>query len=93
MVAASRARRRAARLRGDPTTLETVEHVRIFAGYAGWGAGQLEAEVAEEAWFVVAAETGDAFTIEPDRLWHEVLGRQRGELRLYRHFPLDPRDN
>lgn len=80
-------------LDGDPTTLgalESVEDVRLFAGYAGWGAGQLEAEVSEEAWFVVEGQARDAFTLNPERLWHEVLGRQSGELALFGHFPPDP---
>lgn len=78
---------------GDPTTLGIVEHVRVFAGYAGWGAGQLEDEVAEEAWFVVEALPDDAFSAAPERLWQDVLDRQRGELRLFAHFPDDPRWN
>ncbi|MGE0226982.1 MAG: YqgE/AlgH family protein [Dehalococcoidia bacterium] len=80
-------------LEGEPDALEDIEQVRLFAGYAGWGAGQLEGEVSEEAWFVVDAAPGDAFSARPARLWHEVLGRQRGELRLFAHFPPDPRLN
>ncbi|MBX7111912.1 MAG: YqgE/AlgH family protein [Dehalococcoidia bacterium] len=75
---------------GDPSALDGIEEARIFVGYAGWGAGQLEAEVEEEAWFVVDAHPNDMFTAAPARLWHEVLGRQRGELSLYRHFPPEP---
>jgi len=78
---------------GDPTTIEGVEHLRIFAGYAGWGGGQLEEELGEEAWFVVDPRPEDVFSPHPERLWHEVLARQRGELRLYAHFPPDPRYN
>jgi len=74
----------------DPAVLESIEHVRIFAGYAGWGGGQLEEEVAEEAWFVIDAWPDDAFSETPERLWHEVLRRQRSELSLYGHFPPEP---
>jgi putative transcriptional regulator len=73
--------------------LASVEAVRIFAGYAGWGADQLEAEVAEEAWFVVAAETRDVFAETPQRLWHEALRRQPDKLALFGNFPPDPRLN
>src|SRR5579862_2190153 len=37
----------------------SIRRVRLFAGYAGWGPGQLEAELAEPSWIVVAAEPGD----------------------------------
>lgn len=78
---------------GEPEAVEGVEQVRIFAGYAGWGGGQLEDEVAEEAWFVVDPRADDVFSPHPERLWHEVLARQRGDLRLYAHFPPEPRWN
>lgn len=78
---------------GDGSTLAGVQEARVFAGYAGWGDGQLEAEVEEEAWFVVDARAEDVFTRTPERLWHEVLRRQRGELALYGHFPPEPRLN
>lgn len=64
--------------------------LRIFIGYAGWGPGQLEAEIAEEAWYVVAAESGDAFSATPERLWRAVLRRQSGDLALVSTFPDDP---
>lgn len=67
--------------------------VRVFAGYSGWAAGQLEAEVADDAWFVVDARPGDVFSNEPGRLWHTVLRRQRGELGMYAFFPPDPAAN
>lgn len=67
--------------------------LRIFAGYAGWGAGQLEREIAEGAWFVVAAEPRDAFTDSPQDMWRVVLRRQRGELAMMSTFPDDPSMN
>ena len=66
-----------------------VEAVRLFAGYAGWGEGQLEQEIARDSWFVVEAVPRDVFTDEPRRLWHDVLRRQPGPLALYATFPED----
>jgi putative transcriptional regulator len=65
-------------------------HLRIFAGYAGWGAGQLAGELAEGAWYVVPAESRDAFTDQPGLLWREVLRRQGGELAMVSTYPEDP---
>ena len=54
----------------DPAT---VNRARVFAGYAGWGPGQLESELDEEAWVVVRAEADDCFTDEPEALWRQAL--------------------
>lgn len=63
---------------------------RVFAGYAGWSAGQLEGELAQGAWYVVDSEPDDPFTPDPTSLWHAVLRRQRGELALLATYPEDP---
>lgn len=57
-----------------------VEAVRLFAGSAGWGGGQLEGELGERAWFVVDPATEDVFTDDPEHLWRAVLKRQPGHL-------------
>ncbi len=62
----------------------------MFAGYAGWGAGQLRAEIDEGAWYVLAGEPADAFITEPERLWPTVLRRQGGDLALIATYPDDP---
>ena len=64
--------------------------LRIFSGYAGWSAHQLEGEIAEHAWFVVDAVPSDPFSEEPDRLWEQVLRRQQGPFSMYATFPPDP---
>jgi putative transcriptional regulator len=66
---------------------------RVFAGYAGWGAGQLEAEVAEEDWILEPAQPDDAFTEEPEELWRDVLRRKGGIYELVARMPEDPRVN
>jgi putative transcriptional regulator len=67
-----------------------VAGLRIFAGYAGWGANQLEREIRRGDWFVVEAESRDAFSDDPDRLWENVLRRQRGPLAFVAWYPEDP---
>ncbi len=70
-----------------------VAAMRVFAGYAGWSAGQLEDEVGEGAWYVVDAEPGDVFSDDPGKLWRAVLRRQNGSLALVSTFPDDPTHN
>ena len=67
--------------------------VRVFAGYAGWGPQQLEAELVEGGWLVTSAEEGDVFTDQPEELWRRVLSRQPGRVAMYANFPMDPRSN
>jgi putative transcriptional regulator len=63
---------------------------RAFAGYAGWGPGQLEGEVGEEAWFTVQPLPEDLLADEPDSLWSSVLERKGGWHRVVARMPADP---
>lgn len=67
-----------------------VEEVRVFAGYAGWGAGQLDAELDVGAWWDAAASSDDVFTADPDSLWRRVVARQGGTRSLFARFTGDP---
>jgi putative transcriptional regulator len=67
--------------------------LRVFAGYAGWGSGQLQSEIDEGAWYVLPGEPADPFMSDPARLWQAVLRRQGGELALVSTYPDDPRLN
>lgn len=63
---------------------------RAFAGHAGWGPGQLDSELEEEAWFPAPFQREDAFTDEPEGLWSRALVRKGGEYALVARMPLDP---
>lgn len=67
--------------------------MRVFAGYAGWGADQLTAEIAEGSWYVVPSEAVDAFRADPSELWRDVMRRQPGELAWHSTRPVDPELN
>lgn len=64
--------------------------MRLFSGYAGWGNGQVEAELASDAWFVLDVHPDDPFTRNPSGLWSTVLKRQGGALSRLAHYPTDP---
>jgi putative transcriptional regulator len=68
-------------------------NIRVFAGYAGWGADQLEAELEEGAWLVVEACDSDLMSPQPETLWREVLRRQDNDVRFWTTFPDDPSAN
>ncbi|MCU1593279.1 MAG: hypothetical protein JWO12_671 [Frankiales bacterium] len=67
-----------------------VEEVRVFAGYAGWSPGQLEAELEQDAWWAIDPLPGDCFTSAPELLWRQVLRRQGMPLALVASYPPDP---
>jgi putative transcriptional regulator len=62
---------------GPEAVTGAIEVARVFVGYSGWGAGQLDHELGAGAWFVVDAEPGDLFTPEPENLWGSVLRREQ----------------
>lgn len=64
--------------------------IRFFAGYSGWGGGQLEAELAESAWLVVPAVADDVFAPDPEAMWRSVLRRQGGKVAMLANFPAHP---
>jgi putative transcriptional regulator len=75
----------------DPDQVSsTVRRLRIFMGYAGWGAGQLAAEIEGGAWLVVAGRPADVFTDPGVDLWSDVLRRQGGWVALLASCPTDP---
>src|SRR3954451_24900364 len=67
---------------------DSLRRVRVFAGYAGWAAGQLDAELDSEAWIVQPADPEDPF--RPGDIWSDALGRKGGRYRLLSTMPADP---
>jgi putative transcriptional regulator len=77
----------------DPASLGGLRRARIFAGYAGWGAGQLETEMEEDSWHAIPASPDDVFTSDPGGLWRSAVGRLGPGFRLLASMPLDPQLN
>lgn len=67
-----------------------VRRGRVYAGYSGWGAGQLEAELSEEAWIVEPPLPAELFPDDPAMLWQDVLARKGGQFALIARMPDDP---
>ncbi len=71
----------------------SILRARVFAGYSGWGPGQLEAEMAVGSWILEPAREDDVFTDAPDLLWSRVLERKGPEYRQLSRMPYDPSMN
>jgi putative transcriptional regulator len=76
-----------------PEELGEIRRARVFAGYAGWGPGQLEGELGEGSWIVEPAQPADVFTPDPDGLWGTVLRRKGPRFALLASMPFDPSMN
>ena len=78
---------------GDGSEVEDTIRARVFAGYAGWGPGQLDAELEREDWFVAPAGIDDIFNPDADELWARVLARKGAHFALVARMPIDPSVN
>jgi putative transcriptional regulator len=58
-------------------TARTTEEVRVFAGYAGWAAGQLEWEIRRGDWYLLPADAALIFRRDTTKLWPELLRKSR----------------
>jgi putative transcriptional regulator len=78
----------------DADDLErAIRRGRVYAGYSGWGAGQLEGELAEDAWIVEPPMPAELFPDDPEQLWQDVLARKGGQFALIARMPEDPSMN
>ena len=76
----------------DPDRVDAeLRRARVYAGYAGWAPGQLEAELEEDAWIVEPIDPDDPF--REDDLWPAALARKGGEYALLARMPADPSVN
>jgi len=77
----------------DPDELGELRRTRVFAGYAGWGPQQLDAELDEGSWIVEPALADDVFAQGTVDLWSEVLRRKGGPFGVLALMPPDPSRN
>lgn len=64
------------------------QNIRFFAGYAGWGKGQLEEEMEEKSW-IISKNYQKLFKMD-EYMWHDVLVSMGGENKLIATLPEDP---
>jgi putative transcriptional regulator len=73
--------------------LEPELRIRCYIGYAGWGPGQLEAEVTAGAWHLMPANPDLIFNANSTTLWQGMMAELGGEWTLYATMPPDPSVN
>ena len=78
----------------EPEELQrALRRGRVYAGYSGWGAGQLEAELEQDSWIVEPPLPAELFPDDPESLWQDVLARKGGQYALLARMPDDPSMN
>jgi putative transcriptional regulator len=65
-------------LTGEWAAMREAERpvVRIYAGYSGWGPGQLESELKRESWVVLKATAQVVFDPDPQAAWAQALAKK-----------------
>ena len=78
-------------IEGEDSAIWADQQVyRIFCGYSGWGAGQLDAELAAGGWVIQPATAEYIFQTESPELWKNSMDRQGGIYRFFSGMPVDP---
>lgn len=67
----------------------TTQKLKLFAGYAGWSAGQLDDEMKRKAWLTHPATLDLVFDAEPEKLWKKILHGKGIDFRLLADAPDD----
>jgi len=66
-----------------------TQKLRVFAGYSGWGPGQLDDEMKRNSWLIHPASLGYVFQAHPENLWREIMLEKGGIHRLMADAPED----
>lgn len=70
-------------------SFSVTRQLKIFAGYAGWSPGQLDAEMKRDTWLTHPADVDLVFYPKPDDLWKLILAAKGWKYRLIADQPDD----
>jgi putative transcriptional regulator len=70
-------------------SFSATQKLKLFAGYAGWSAGQLDNEMSRKDWLVHPATLDLVFHPEPDQLWRNIMKQKDAKSRLLADAPDD----
>jgi putative transcriptional regulator len=74
---------------------ELIDHFHFYLGYSGWGEGQLDDELKEDAWLVSDINSDQIFKrdVTSPELWKELMNGLGGEFKYLSNSPIDPQLN
>lgn len=68
----------------------SMQDVRFFLGYSGWGLGQLAEEVKDNSWIINTATHADIFKTDYTSLWKTVMNNMGGVYETMAGYPENP---
>ena len=71
------------------SSYSTTQRIKVFAGYAGWSAGQLDDEMKRDTWVTHPASVELIFGSQPEKLWQTILEKKGWKFRLIADAPED----
>ena len=71
------------------SSFSPTQQIKMFAGYAGWSAGQLEDEMKRNAWLTHSASLELVFSSQPEQLWQTILSQKGWKYKLLAQMPED----
>lgn len=71
----------------------SLDKIKFFIGYSGWGTGQLSSELDEKSWLTVEATKNLVFNTKPGEVWKGSLKHLGGDYEMMANFPIDPQLN
>lgn len=72
------------------TTPTEAEAFRAYAGYSGWGPGQLEQEMKTGSWITLPADPTVVFQKDPGSIWPDIVRSLGKSYEMYADMPVDP---
>jgi len=67
--------------------------IHVFAGYSGWGPGQLERELEEDAWFIHPAQADVIFEKDAQDGWKAAMSKKGSFYRIVAETGYNPSMN
>lgn len=67
--------------------------IKLFLGYSGWSAGQLEEEIAKNAWVVAEVEDIERIMLSHKDVWKHFMSKLGKKYEVMTQFPLNPSYN
>lgn len=68
-------------------------YIRLFVGYSGWSAGQLDKELEEGSWFVAELPENILFKTKAENIWKDAIGHLGDGYKFVANMPINPQLN